>query len=109
MGAQAGPHLGPVRHVADEGDAARCAGKACEQPSATVGDGGQAVVAGVSVAAGITTFIVRQRNRSIPENVTANAERRRVRAQTNAAIQERNADKLREARVVLAPAAGVGP
>lgn len=72
-------------------------------------DGGQAVVAGVSVAAGITTFIVRQRNRSIPENIAANAERQRVRAQTNAAIRERNADKLREARIVLSPAAGVGP
>jgi hypothetical protein len=71
--------------------------------------GGQAIVAGVSVAAGVTTFIVRQRNRSIPENITANAQRQRARAETNAAIQARNTEKLREAQLVLAPAAGVGP
>jgi hypothetical protein len=67
------------------------------------------VVAGVSVAAGVTTFIIRQRNRSIPQNIAANAERQRARAQQNAAIRDRNAEKLREARLALAPAAGVGP
>jgi hypothetical protein len=71
--------------------------------------GGQVVVAGAGVAVGITSFIVRQRNRAIPANVAANAERQRARTQANAAIAERNTAKLREARMVLAPAAGAGP
>ncbi len=66
-------------------------------------------VAGVVSAAGVAGFIHRQRHREIPANVVANARRRAERATANAAIVQRNRERLAETRLVIGPAAGVGP
>ncbi len=66
-------------------------------------------VAGVVSAAGVAGFIHRQRHREIPANVVANARRRAERATANAAIVQRNRERLAETRLVVGPAAGVGP
>ncbi len=66
-------------------------------------------VAGVVSAAGVAGFIHRQRHREIPANVAANARRRAERASANTAILQRNRERLAETRLVIGPAAGVGP
>jgi hypothetical protein len=66
-------------------------------------------VAGTASLVGVGGFIYRQRHRQVPANVAANAQRRAERATTNAAIAERNAARLAQARLIIAPAAGVGP
>lgn len=66
-------------------------------------------VAGTASVAGIAGFIFRQRHREIPANITANAERRAQRAATNAAIRDRNQARLAQTRLIVAPAAGIGP
>ena len=66
-------------------------------------------VAGVVSAAGVAGFIHRQRHREIPGNVAVNARRRAERAAANAAILQRNRERLAETRLVVGPAAGVGP
>ncbi len=66
------------------------------------------VVALGGLTAGVTAFFVRQGRRAIPANIRANAERRAARADANAAIGRRNAARLAEARLALAPAAGIG-
>jgi len=66
-------------------------------------------VAGVVSAAGVAGFIHRQRHREIPANVVANARRRVERTTANAAIVQRNRERLAETRLVIGPAAGVGP
>jgi hypothetical protein len=70
---------------------------------------GMAVAMGtVGVAAGVTTFLGRRRQRDLPANVAANARRRAERAQTNAAIRGRNADKIAQTVLLITPAAGAG-
>jgi hypothetical protein len=74
--------------------------------------GGGKLAAGVAVtasAAGVVAFVHGRRHREIPANVTANAQRRTARAGANAAIVQRNRERLDEAHLVIAPAAGVGP
>ncbi len=66
-------------------------------------------MAGVGIAAGMTSFVVHQRNRSIPTNIQANQERRTERARTNAVITARNAERVRATRLVITRAAGVNP
>jgi len=66
-------------------------------------------VAGVASLAGLAGFVFRQRHRDIPANIALNADRRAQRAATNAAIQTRNQARLAETRLIIAPAAGIGP
>jgi len=66
------------------------------------------IAAGASVA-GIAGFIFRQRHREIPGNIAVNAERRARRAAANAAIHTRNQERLAQTRLIVAPAAGIGP
>ncbi len=67
------------------------------------------VVAGTASLTGVAGFVFRQRHREIPTNIAANAERRARRATTNAAIRDRNQARLAQTRLIVAPAAGVGP
>jgi hypothetical protein len=66
-------------------------------------------IAGAASVAGVAGFVYRRRHREIPDNIAANAQLRAARATANAAILERNRARLAETRVVVAPAAGVGP
>lgn len=68
---------------------------------------GAAAIAGT--AAGAAAFVTRQRNRAIPANVAENARRRGARARHNAAVVERNADRIGRTRLVVTPAAGAAP
>jgi hypothetical protein len=74
--------------------------------------GGGKLAAGVAVTAsvaGIVSFVHGRRHREIPANVAANAERQAARATANAGVAQRNRARLAQARVIIAPAAGVGP
>lgn len=74
--------------------------------------GGGKLAAGVAVtasAAGIVSFIHGRRHREIPANVAANVQRQAARAGANAAVAQRNRERLARARLIIAPAAGVGP
>lgn len=74
--------------------------------------GGRTFATGVAVTAsvaGVAGFIHRQRHREIPANIADNARRLAERATTNAAIMARNRERLAQARLLTAPAAGVGP
>lgn len=66
-------------------------------------------VAGTASVVGIGGFVYRQRHRQIPANVAINAQRYAARAVTNAGIAQRNAARLAQARLIIAPAAGLGP
>ncbi len=66
-------------------------------------------VAGLGVVTGVAAFAKRQRDRAIPENIAANARRRAERAAANAAIYARNVERLAQVKVVITPAAGLGP
>ncbi len=66
-------------------------------------------VAGAASLAGVLGFVHRQHHRDIPVNVAANAQRRAARAMTNGAIEKRNRERLAQTRLIIAPAAGVGP
>jgi hypothetical protein len=67
---------------------------------------GAVAVAGLGV--GIGAFFYRNSHRDIPVNIAENARRRSVRAQENAEVHGRNVVRLRETRLVLAPATGTG-
>ncbi|HWC74400.1 MAG TPA: hypothetical protein VG454_10735 [Gemmatimonadales bacterium] len=70
------------------------------------------LAAGVAITAsavGIAGFIHGRRHREIPANVAINAQRQAARASANAAVVQRNKERLAQARLVIAPAAGVGP
>ena len=74
--------------------------------------GGRSLALGIAATAsvaGVAGFIFRQRHREIPANIAANAERRARRAATNAAIRDRNQARLAQTRLIVAPAAGIGP
>jgi hypothetical protein len=66
-------------------------------------------MAGAASAAGVVGFVYRRRHREIPVNIATNAQRRAAHATANAAILARNRARLAEMRLVIAPAAGVGP
>lgn len=68
--------------------------------------------AGVAIAgtgAGVLAYLTRQRRREIPENVLINRQRVAERARRNAEIATRNAERLAQTRLVVAPAAGAAP
>lgn len=65
-----------------------------------------ATAAGAGTAAGVYAYFARRNNLAIPENIAANQRRRAERTEANAKIQLRNADKLAQTRIVIAPAAG---
>src|SRR6266516_4194673 len=74
--------------------------------------GGRSLALGIAATAsvaGVAGFIFRQHHREIPANIAANAERRARRAATNAAIRDRNQARLAQTRLIVAPAAGIGP
>jgi hypothetical protein len=90
------------------------AGALLIQTALTSGDlgGGSALlsgaVGGAGALTGILSFSARQRNRDIPANIAENALRRADREARNAAIRERNAERLRQTRLVITPATGGG-
>ena len=59
-------------------------------------------------AAGLYAYLARRNNLDIPENIAANSVRRTQRQAANADIRNRNLAKLAQARLIIAPAAGVG-
>lgn len=63
-------------------------------------------VAGAGAVTGVVSFSIRQSHRGIPANLAENARRRAARETANAAIRQRNADKLRQTRLVIGPASG---
>lgn len=74
------------------------------------GSGGYAMAAaGAGLAVGSSSFVLRKRQRDIPANVAENRRRIEERARINAEIAARNAERLALTRIVLSPAAGVGP
>ncbi len=78
-------------------------------PSGELGGGSallSGAVAGAGALTGIVSFSARQRNRAIPANIAENERRVAERDSTNAAIRQANAEKLRAALLVIAPAGG---
>ena len=73
-------------------------------PDASMG----AAAAAAGAAAGVYGFATLRRNVEIPSNIAINIQRRAARERTNAAIRERNNEKLSLSRVIVAPAAGFG-
>lgn len=65
-------------------------------------------VAAAGVFTGVVAFLYRQRNRSIPANIAANQRQREERRVQNAEILGRNAERLRETRLIIMPAGGGG-
>lgn len=70
------------------------------------GDNTALVVAGLGIAVGGASYMT-QRDRELPANVAINARRRAERESTNEAIRRRNADRLAQTVLLLAPAPGV--
>jgi hypothetical protein len=66
-------------------------------------------VAGVGVVVGVAMFARGQRNRAIPENIATNTRSRAERAEKNEGVRRRNAERLAQAKLVITPAAGLGP
>jgi tetratricopeptide (TPR) repeat protein len=64
------------------------------------------VMATVTVSAGIAAFIHLRRGSAIPSNVLENARRREEHARHNREIRDRNAARLAQARMRIAPASG---
>lgn len=78
-------------------------------PSSGLGSGNallSGAVAGAGVVTGVVSFSIRQHNRNIPANIAENARRRAARETANAGIRERNGEKLRQTRLVVAAATG---
>lgn len=61
-------------------------------------------VALAGIVTGVGSFIVRQRHRDIPANIAENARREAERESGNAAIRQRNAEVMRETKLVIVPA-----
>ena len=64
--------------------------------------------AGIGLGAGAISFSYRRQNRSIPEAVRENERRRQLRNAYNAGVRQRNADRLRNRKIIITPTAGVG-
>ena len=64
------------------------------------------VMATVTVSAGIAAFIHLRRGSAIPSNVLENARRREEHTRHNREIRDRNAARLAQARMRIAPASG---
>ena len=77
-----------------------------------LGRGGRALaiaVGGTAGIAGVTAFLNARHERDVPANIVENSRRRAARAVANAAVTRRNAEKVAQTVLVIAPAAGVGP
>ena len=85
--------------------------------SGAVADGGlgsrnaafPATVAATATLTGVIAFVWRRHHPDAPGNVAANARRRQERQLANAAIQRRNAERIAQTILLIAPASGVGP
>jgi len=66
-------------------------------------------VAGAGAFAGVTAFLSARQARDIPANIEENSRRRAARAAANAGVARRNAEKIAQTVLVIAPAAGTGP
>jgi hypothetical protein len=64
------------------------------------------VMATVTISAGIAAFLHLRRGSAIPSNVAENARRREEHARHNRAVRDRNAARMAQARMVIAPASG---
>jgi hypothetical protein len=73
------------------------------------GRGGARVVAGLGVLAGAAGFLTLSRRHDIPANIQTNLQRQTERRAANQQIEQRNADRLARAVLIVSPAAGVGP
>lgn len=73
------------------------------------GRGGARVVASLGALAGAAGFLTLSRRHDIPANIQANLQRQAERRAANQAIEQRNADRLARAMLIISPAAGVGP
>jgi len=81
-------------------------------PNAHFGRGTQALaiaVGGAASISGVTAFLRARHLRDLPANIAENSRRRAARASANASIARRNAEKVAQTVLVIAPAAGVGP
>ncbi|MGH7548814.1 MAG: hypothetical protein ACREMM_11645 [Gemmatimonadales bacterium] len=70
---------------------------------------GSGVIAGAATVSGTVAFLRLRRRPVLPENVAENSRRRAQRADSNAAIQRRNAERLAATALIISPAAGIGP
>lgn len=70
---------------------------------------GATIVAGTATVTGLVSFLRARRHRTLPENVAQNERRLAERRDANAAIRDRNTQRLAATVIVVAPAAGVGP
>lgn len=70
------------------------------------GSGMATTAAGAALGAGIAAFLIRDRNPEIPATIASNSARRARRAAENAAIAQRNNEKLALTRLELIPAVG---
>lgn len=66
-------------------------------------------VAGAGALVGVVTYFVGRAHREIPANIAENQRRQAERAASNAATVQRNADVLRQSKLVITPVAGGGP
>lgn len=62
-----------------------------------------ASVALLGLGAGVYAYLHRRNHPELPVNVSENADRRRRRAETNAAVMQRNADRVARTKLVLRP------
>ena len=76
-----------------------------------LGDGGRAMAlatAGAATGAGLVALVYRNGHRAIPANIAENERRRAARAVRNAEIAARNAARLAQTKLIIAPSAGTG-
>jgi hypothetical protein len=64
------------------------------------------LMAGVTAGGGVAAFVLLRRESAIPANVLENARRREAHARQNREIRERNEARMKEARMIIAPASG---
>lgn len=68
-----------------------------------------ATVAATATLTGVIAFVWRRHHPTDPGNIAANARRRQERQTANEAIQRRNAERIAQTILLIAPASGVGP
>jgi hypothetical protein len=61
------------------------------------------VMASLSLSGGVVGYFLLQRGSAIPSNIRENARRREERVRHNLDIRQRNAARLAEARMLIAP------
>ena len=68
-----------------------------------------ATVAATATRTGVIAFVWRRHHSDAPGNVAANVRRRQERQSANEAIRRRNAERIAQTILLIAPASGVGP